>query len=48
MWIIVIKEDLIAMGYGKDSRDDDNSTQDINLHPLIRVNAIRFLKETFV
>jgi hypothetical protein len=25
----------VEVGYGKDSRDDDNSTQGTSLHPLV-------------
>ncbi len=36
----------VEMGYGEDSRDDNN-TQDRNPHPSISVNAVRFFKKTF-
>jgi hypothetical protein len=32
----------VEAGYGEDSRDDDNNTQDKNLHPLVNVSTIRF------
>jgi hypothetical protein len=35
------------MGYGKDSVDDDNNTQDRSPHPLVSVNVVRFKKENF-
>jgi hypothetical protein len=33
-------------GYGKDSKDDGNGTQDTSPHPLINVSIVRFLKKT--
>jgi hypothetical protein len=32
----------VEVGYVKDSRDDENSTQGIGPHPLLCLNAIRF------
>jgi len=30
------------VGYGKDLRDDDSSTQDTSPHPLVSANVVRF------
>jgi hypothetical protein len=38
----------VEAGYGKDSGDDNNSTLNISLHPLVSVNVVRFLKGTSV
>ncbi len=32
----------VEVGYGKNSRDDNNNTQDTSPHPSISVNAVRF------
>ncbi len=32
----------VESGYGEDSRDDDNNTQDINPRTLVSANATRF------
>jgi hypothetical protein len=32
----------VKMGYGKNSRDDDNITQNISPHPSRNVSTVRF------
>jgi hypothetical protein len=37
----------VEVGYGEDSRDDDNSTQEKNPHPSVSVSTFRFKKGIF-
>jgi hypothetical protein len=37
----------VEVGYGEDLGDDDNNTQDKNLHPSVGVSIVRFKKEFF-
>jgi hypothetical protein len=36
----------VEMGYGEDSRDDNNNIEDRNPHPSVSVSAIMIFKKT--